>query len=131
MDLARIIQDLRQKLLQEQQARAAKARAAKLARKTSPPPAVAAQTASSVVIRISRTASAMQNGMLDVKQEPGLQSVAKATVAPASSSRRACGYGCLQLNSTPGSRVATTGVDTRASTSSLRERGCCGLRPKT
>ena len=28
------------------------------------PPAVAAQTASSVVIRISRTASAMQNGML-------------------------------------------------------------------
>ena len=82
------------------------------------PPAVADQTASSVVIRISRTASAMQNGMLDVNEEPGLQSVARATVAPASSSRRACGNGCLQLNSTPGSRVATTGVDTSASTSS-------------
>ena len=79
---------------------------------------MAAQTASSVVIPISRTASAMQNGMLDVNEEPGLQSVARATVAPASSSRRACGNGCLQLNSTPGSRVATTGVETSASTSS-------------
>ena len=55
------------------------------------PPAVADQTASSVVIRISRTASAMQNGMLDVNEEPGLQSVASATVAPASSSLRASG----------------------------------------
>jgi len=59
------------------------------------PPAVAAQTASSVVIRISRTASAMQNGMLLVNEEPGLQSVAKATVAPAPSSRRASANGCL------------------------------------
>jgi len=55
------------------------------------PPAVAAQTASWVVIRMSRTASAMQNAMLEVNEEPGLQSVARATVAPASSSRRASG----------------------------------------
>jgi hypothetical protein len=52
---------------------------------------VAAQTASWVVIRMSRTASAMQNAMLEVNEEPGLQSVASATVAPASSSRRASG----------------------------------------
>ena len=71
------------------------------------PPAVAAQTASCVVMRMSLTASAMQNGMLEVKHEPGLQSVASATVAPAPSSRRASGYGCLVENSTPGSSVAT------------------------
>ena len=55
------------------------------------PPAVADQTASRVVIRISRTASATHSGMLDVKQDPGLQSVASATVTPAASSRRASG----------------------------------------
>ena len=43
------------------------------------------------VIRISRTASAMQNGIEDVYDEPGLQSVASATVAPASSRARASG----------------------------------------
>jgi len=37
----------------------------------------------------------MQNGMLLVNEEPGLQSVAKATVAPAPSSRRASANGCL------------------------------------
>src|SRR5580658_4181543 len=81
------------------------------------PPAVAAQTASLVVMCISLTASAMQNGMLEVKQEPGLQSVAMATVTPASSSVRASGYGCLVENSTPGSSVATVGEEASASMS--------------
>ena len=45
--------------------------------------------------------------MLEVKQDPGLQSVASATVTPAASSRRASGYGCRVENSTPGSNVAT------------------------
>ena len=49
----------------------------------------------------------MQNGIDEVKQLPGLQSVASATVTPASSSRRASGYGERVENSTPGSRVAT------------------------
>ena len=40
-----------------------------------------------------RTASAMQNGIDEVKHEPGLQSVASATGTPASSSRRASGIG--------------------------------------
>ena len=71
------------------------------------PPAVAAQTASAGVMRISRTASAMQNGIDEVYDEPGLQSVASATVTPASSSRRASGYGDRVENSAPGSRVAT------------------------
>ena len=55
------------------------------------PPAVADQSASAGVIRISRTARAMQNGMDEVYDDPGLQSVASATVAPASSSARASG----------------------------------------
>ena len=55
------------------------------------PPAVADQTASSGVIPMSRTARAMQNGIDEVKDEPGLQSVDSATVAPASSRRRASG----------------------------------------
>ena len=55
------------------------------------PPAVAAHSASAGVIRISRTASATQNGIDEVYDEPGLQSVASATVTPASSSRRASG----------------------------------------
>ena len=38
---------------------------------------------------------------------PGLQSVASATLTPASSSRRASGYGERVENSTPGSSVAT------------------------
>ena len=58
-------------------------------------------------MRISRTATAMQNGMLVVKLEPGLQSVASATVTPASSMRRASGYGDRVENSAPGSSVAT------------------------
>src|SRR5215471_12261249 len=81
------------------------------------PPAVAAHTASVVVIRISRTASATQNGMLEVKHEPGLQSDAIATVTPASINRRASGYGCLVENSTPGSSVATVPDEDSASTS--------------
>ena len=81
------------------------------------PPAVADQTASSVVIRISRTASAMQNGMLEVYEDPGLQSVARATTAPADSRRRASGYGCLVPNSAPGSRVATVSDAASAATS--------------
>ncbi len=40
---------------------------------------------------MSRTATAMQNGMLVVNELPGLQSVASATVAPASISRFASG----------------------------------------
>ena len=59
----------------------------------------------------------MHSGMLEVKQEPGLQSVAMATVAPAPSSRRASGYGCRVENSTPGSSVATVADDASASTS--------------
>ena len=53
----------------------------------------------------------MQNGMLEVNEEPGLQSVASATVAPVSRSRRASGNSCLVPNSAPGSKVATTGVE--------------------
>jgi len=48
-------------------------------------------SASTGVIPISRTASAMQNGIDDVKLLPGLQSVARATVTPADNSRRASG----------------------------------------
>ena len=55
--------------------------------------------------------------MLEVNEEPGLQSVARATVAPASSSRRASGYGCRVPNSAPGSSVATSGADTIVSRS--------------
>ena len=49
----------------------------------------------------------MQNAIDEVKEVPGLQSVASATVTPASSRRRASGYGDRVENSTPGSRVAT------------------------
>ena len=55
------------------------------------PPAVAARRASAGVIRISRTANATQNGIEEVNDEPGLQSVASATVTPAPSSRQASG----------------------------------------
>src|SRR5215207_7157540 len=81
------------------------------------PPAVAAQTASAGVIRMSRTASATQNGIDDVYDEPGLQSVASATIAPASSRARAFGYGDLVENSAPGSSVATVPEPASASTS--------------
>lgn len=54
-------------------------------------PAVAAQTASPTVIPISRTARAIMSGIELVKHEPGLQSLASATVTPASISRRASG----------------------------------------
>ena len=71
------------------------------------PPAVAAHTASAVVMPISRTASAIMSGIELVKLDPGLQSLASATVTPASISRRASGYGWRVENSTPGSSVAT------------------------
>src|SRR5215469_591293 len=70
---------------------------------------------------MSLTASATQNGMLEVYDDPGLQSVAMATTTPASSKRRASGYGCLVPNSAPGSSVATVSDDASAATSvSLR-----------
>jgi len=68
-------------------------------------------------MRISRTASAMHSAMLEVKHDPGLQSVASATVAPASISLRASGYGCRVENSTPGSSVATVSEAASAATS--------------
>ena len=98
------------------------------------PPAVAAQTASAGVIRISRTASATQNGIDEVYDDPGLQSVASATVTPASSSRRASGYGDRVENSAPGSRVATVSLRRlgAAAESQRRRRrrtgGCSGRR---
>ena len=78
---------------------------------------VADHNASAGVIRISRTASAMQNGIDVVKHEPGLQSLARATVTPASIKRRASGYGERVENATPGSSVATVPEDDRASMS--------------
>src|ERR1044072_254007 len=62
-------------------------------RRAGAPPAVADQTASSGVIPMSRTARAMQKGTEEVKEEPGLQSVDRATVTPASRRRRAAGGG--------------------------------------
>ncbi|GGX76898.1 hypothetical protein GCM10010324_22940 [Streptomyces hiroshimensis] len=59
----------------------------------------------------------MQNGMELVKDEPGLQSVDRATVAPASSRRRASGHSARVENSAPGRRVATVVPFARASTS--------------
>jgi len=56
---------------------------------------------------MSLTATAMQNGMLVVNELPGLQSVARATVTPASIIRRASGHCARVENSAPGSRVAT------------------------
>ena len=69
---------------------------------------------------MSRTATAMQNGMLVVNELPGLQSVASATVAPASMSRLASGYRARVENSAPGSSVATvvSAAPASASTSS-------------
>ncbi|CAM5641726.1 hypothetical protein SALBM135S_06417 [Streptomyces alboniger] len=66
---------------------------------------------------MSRTASAMQNGSEDVNDEPGLQSVDSATVAPASRRRRASGHSARVENSAPGSRVATVPLFASASTS--------------
>src|SRR5262245_25483827 len=59
----------------------------------------------------------MHSGIEVVYDDPGLQSVASATVAPASSSRRASGYGERVENSAPGSSVATVDDPARASTS--------------
>ena len=81
------------------------------------PPAVAAQTASATVIRICSTAVATQNAIDVVYDEPGLQLLASATVAPASSSVRAGGSGCRVLRSQAGSRVATVSAAASASTS--------------
>ena len=66
---------------------------------------------------MSRTATAMQNDMLEVNDDPGLQSVANATVAPASMNRRASGHVARVENSAPGSNVATVVSDAAASAS--------------
>ena len=58
------------------------------------------------------------SGIELVNDEPGLQSLASATVTPASISRRASGYGWRVENSTPGSRVATVSDAASAATSS-------------
>ena len=81
------------------------------------PPAVADQTASAGVIRIAVTASATTIGMLVVKLVPGLQSVARATVAPASSKPRASGQGERVERSATGTSVATTPASASASAS--------------
>src|SRR5699024_5337582 len=86
-------------------------------RSAAAPPAVAPHSASAGVMPISRTAMAKQNGIEDVYDDPGLQSVAIATVIPASMSRRASGYGDRVENSTPGSSVATVDPSASASTS--------------
>lgn len=80
-------------------------------------PAVADQTASSGVIPMSRTASATQKGTDEVKDDPGLQSVERATVTPASRRRRASGHSARVENSAPGRSVATVRLWARASTS--------------
>ena len=69
---------------------------------------------------MSRTATAMQNDMLVVYELPGLQSVASATVAPASMNRRASGHRARVENSAPGRSVATvvSAAPARASMSS-------------
>ena len=56
-------------------------------------------------------------GIDEVKDDPGLQSVDSATVAPASSSRRASGQAARVENSAPGSSVATVALFASASTS--------------
>ena len=66
---------------------------------------------------MSRTATAMQNGIDEVKLDPGFVSQASATVTPASIRRRAFGYGCRVENSTPGSRVSTVSEPASASMS--------------
>lgn len=86
-------------------------------RRAAAPPAVADQIASSGVIPMSRTASAIQNGTDEVNDEPGLQSVESATVAPASRRRRASGQVARVENSAPGSSVATVLPWPSASTS--------------
>ena len=63
----------------------------------------------------------MQNGMFVVKLDPGLQSLARATVAPASSNRRASGYGERVENSAAGSSVATVALEaSRSMSASVR-----------
>ena len=76
-------------------------------RSAAAPPAVTDHNAWAGVKFMSRTATAMQNDMLVVNELPGLQSVASATVTPASSNRLASGHGARVENSAPGSRVAT------------------------
>ena len=66
------------------------------------PPTVAATRASAAVIRISRTASAMTNGIDDVLQVPGLQSVASATSTPASRRRAPVRVGRARRELDPG-----------------------------
>ncbi len=55
--------------------------------------------------------------MDEVYDDPGLQSVASATVTPASISLLASGYGERVENSAPGSSVATVPEEASASTS--------------
>ena len=58
------------------------------------------------------------SGIELVKLDPGLQSLARATVTPASIRRRASGYGWRVENSTPGSSVATVSEPASAAMSS-------------
>ena len=81
------------------------------------PPAVAAHTASSTLIRICSTAVVTQNAIDEVYEEPGLQLLASATVAPASSRARAGGSDCRVERSHAGSSVATVSDDASASMS--------------
>ena len=78
---------------------------------------MAASSASSALIPISRTASAMQKLIEVVLLEPGLVLVAIATAAPASITRRASGYGWRVEKSVAGRKVATVSEPARASTS--------------
>src|ERR1700694_1292968 len=76
-------------------------------RSAAAPPAVADHSACAGVKFISRTATAIQKDILEVNEVPGLQSVASATVAPASTNRFASGHRARGENSAPGSSVAT------------------------
>ena len=60
-------------------------------RRAAAPPTVAAASASSIDMRMSRTASAMQKAIEVVLLEPGFVFVAMATLTPASIARRASG----------------------------------------
>jgi len=71
------------------------------------PAAVADHNASSQVMPILITASAITSGIDAVYEEPGLQSDANATVTPASISLRASGNGERVHSSAVGSSVAT------------------------
>ena len=71
------------------------------------PPCVDDHSAWSGVIPIKITASDITNGIEVVYEDPGLQSVASATVTPCSIMCRACGSGPRVHNSAAGNNVAT------------------------